>query len=657
MKKSIIITLFTILLFSQIVSAEIILSQPKQIYNLGETLKTEIKVSGQIEGIFEANLVCDNEKQLFYAEYFSLKTNEQKSFDKSLRLTGKKGSCHIEAKIADEEAKTSLFTISNAIFVSLSLNKESLYPNDTMEIQGKAIKENNENLDGIAEIYLNTLFLKETEIKSSKFNEKLSLPKLSSYNYEIIVKARDKENLNFGESKKQITMLSIPSVLKIETNEPKAGSMLEITAFLYDQNNKTLEKNISILIDSPEKQELYSREILSGKKTNFELPDNAPIGNWKISAVYEDTEEEQNFYLDKNEKIIFSIKNNILNVKNIGNVPYKKVLVIEIANENSKLTKEIFVDLAIDKEQKLKLSAPEGEYNIKVMDKTFSKISLTGNAINIEKLSSNGLIKSPFFAMLILIGIVILLIVFSHGKLGFELKKATRIFSKEAEEKKIITTKLGKTEEEKKQLKNLFEKYVDKDIADAIAKQGESKKYANITLLFTDIRGFSSYFDTAHSQEISNLLDNYFKTINYIIKRNRGVINKFIGDAVMAIFNEPIKDKNHVSNAVKAALEIRQAIKKLNERLKRENKREISIGIGIDTGMATIGNFGSKEKLEYTAIGEPVNIAFRLQQTAKPNQIIISDRIKDKAGNIESENLGNISLKNINRKITIYNLK
>ena len=87
------------------------------------------------------------------------------------------------------------------IFVSLSLNKESFYPNDSLEITGKTIKENNENIEGIAEIYLNTIFLKETEIKNSKFSEKLSLPKLDSYEYEIIVKVRDNENLNFGESK------------------------------------------------------------------------------------------------------------------------------------------------------------------------------------------------------------------------------------------------------------------------------------------------------------------------------------------------------------------------------------------------------------------------------------------------------------------------
>lgn len=639
MKKGMIILAFIILAFLQLVSAEIILSQPKQMYNLGETLKTEIKVSGQLEGIFEANLICDNEKQLFYAEYLSLKVNEQKSFEKTLKLTGKKGSCYIEAKINNEDAKTSFFTISNNLLISFSLNKETFYPNDTIEITGKAIKENNLNFEGTAEIYLNTIFLKQTEIKNSKFSEKLSLPKLDSYNYEIIVKAKDNENLNFGEAKKQISILSIPSLLRIETNQPKAGSNLEVLVWLYDQTNKTIEKNISIIIDSPEKTELYSREILSGKKTNFELPDNSPVGNWKISAMYENTKEEENLYLDKNEKITFSIDNNILNVKNIGNVPYKKVLVIEIANENSKLVKEVFIDLAVNKEQKLKLSAPEGEYSITVMDKTFSKIPLTGNAINIEKLSSNGLIKSPFFAILILIGIVILLIVFSHGKLGFELKKATHIFKKEAEEKKLITTKLGKTEEEKKHLKGLFEKYVDKDIANKIMEGKLKQGMHNATFLFTDIRGYSKMSE--NPEKASEILNDYFKIITDAVHLYGGAVSQFEGDAVEAMFNITREQPEHVLKASYTAIKIKKDIENYN----KMKNRELKSGIGIDTGKVYLGSVGSKLQ-RYQPIGNAVNIAAYLSQKSS-NQIFITPRVYEKIKDtIKTKKFGQLTLKN-----------
>jgi len=156
----------------------------------------------------------------------------------------------------------------------------------------------------------------------------------------------------------------------------------------------------------------------------------------------------------------------------------------------------------------------------------------------------------------------------------------------------------------------------------------------DVTIMFSDIRGFTSLSEGMSPQELVSLINVYLSRMTDIIMENRGTVDKYIGDAIMAFWGAPLDDPEHPYRACKAALEMLEALKKINETLP-ENRR-IDIGIGINTGLATIGNMGSTRKKNYTAMGDTVNLASRLEGVNKVfhTRVIISEytyeRVKDR---------------------------
>jgi len=173
----------------------------------------------------------------------------------------------------------------------------------------------------------------------------------------------------------------------------------------------------------------------------------------------------------------------------------------------------------------------------------------------------------------------------------------------------------------KEKVQNAMGKYMSEDVMKSVMQNidnlGLGGKKARATVLFADIRGFTSLSEQMSAQQVSELLNEYFTEMEPIITRYNGIINKFIGDAVMAIFGEPIQDDNHVQNAVKCGYEMLERVEKLNRKWARENKPEIEIGVGINTGEVFVGNIGSVNRMEYTVIGDTVNLASRLESYNK----------------------------------------
>lgn len=146
-----------------------------------------------------------------------------------------------------------------------------------------------------------------------------------------------------------------------------------------------------------------------------------------------------------------------------------------------------------------------------------------------------------------------------------------------------------------------------------------------ITLLFADIRGFTSLSENENPEKIVGLLNRYFSAMTEIIFENRGTLDKYLGDGLMAIFGAPSASEKDADNAVKTAVAMQNRLVDLNTELKNEGFPEISIGIGLHTGVATIGYIGSEQRSEYTAIGDTVNLASRLESSAEGGQILISE--------------------------------
>jgi adenylate cyclase len=155
-----------------------------------------------------------------------------------------------------------------------------------------------------------------------------------------------------------------------------------------------------------------------------------------------------------------------------------------------------------------------------------------------------------------------------------------------------------------------------------------------ITVLFADIRGFTAISELANPERVVNLLNQYFSAMTEIIFEHGGTLDKYIGDELMALFGAPTATPDDARNAVTVAVAMQKRMEGLNLELAAEGYDEIAIGIGLHTGIATVGYIGSERRSEYTAIGDTVNLASRLQSNSKRGQILISEATALAAGDI-----------------------
>ena len=167
-------------------------------------------------------------------------------------------------------------------------------------------------------------------------------------------------------------------------------------------------------------------------------------------------------------------------------------------------------------------------------------------------------------------------------------------------------------------------------VGDPREVKGQSKV---ITLLFSDIRGFTTLSESRRPEEVVEILNRYFSKQVDVIFRHGGTVDKFIGDAIMAFWGAPVDDARHAQNAVKAALEMARVVDEFRATLPGELSREFDIGIGVHTGPAVVGFIGSENKLDYTAIGDSVNLASRIEGATKGvARILVSEATRAACG-------------------------
>ncbi|MBU2529746.1 MAG: HAMP domain-containing protein [Elusimicrobia bacterium] len=188
---------------------------------------------------------------------------------------------------------------------------------------------------------------------------------------------------------------------------------------------------------------------------------------------------------------------------------------------------------------------------------------------------------------------------------------------------------------ERDYIRGMFKKYMSsKEVAEAVLRGGLSLggERKNIVVLFADIRDFSKISSNFEPEETVKLLNAYFSKMTKIIIKRGGNIDKYIGDGLLAIFGAPFSIKNAELQAVSSAVEMRNSLKDFNSKRESKGFNPIKIGICVTAGIAVVGNIGSEEHTEYTAIGEPVNLAARLEGINKKfgTNLIVSKSISDK---------------------------
>ena len=226
-----------------------------------------------------------------------------------------------------------------------------------------------------------------------------------------------------------------------------------------------------------------------------------------------------------------------------------------------------------------------------------------------------------------------------------------------------LVVKYLKEYKERKHITGVFGKYVAPQVVKKVIEEGEealqlggSRRF--VTLLFVDIRGFTPMSEKATPEQVVEILNEYLTLCATSIVNNEGTLDKFIGDATMAIYNAPIQIENHALSAVKTALAMKEGSLALEKKLEERFGRSVKFGIGINTGYAVIGNIGCHFRMDYTAIGDTVNTAARLESNAKPGQILISEStyemVKD---DVDVTPLGAIKVKGKETLINIYQVE
>ena len=225
----------------------------------------------------------------------------------------------------------------------------------------------------------------------------------------------------------------------------------------------------------------------------------------------------------------------------------------------------------------------------------------------------------------------------------------------------IISNYLRERARRKKVL-STFKKYVAPQIVDKISRDGTfalklggEKRQAAV--LFVDIRGFTSLSENLNPEEVVSILNEYLALTTAAILDNEGTLDKFIGDAAMAVFNAPFDLEDYAYKALLAALAIRDGSLQLAEKLQKQFGRTIGYGIGVNMGDVVVGNIGCEFRMDYTAIGDVVNTASRLEGKAKSGEILISESVyQNLQERIIADPVGEMELKGKSQPVQVYRL-
>lgn len=215
---------------------------------------------------------------------------------------------------------------------------------------------------------------------------------------------------------------------------------------------------------------------------------------------------------------------------------------------------------------------------------------------------------------------------------------------------------------EKRRMELTLKMYVDSQVVDQISdftpmELSSVSARKNIAVLFVDIRGFTSMSESLEPEQVVSILNEYFSVVYSSIIAWNGTLDKFIGDAAMAVFNAPNDVDDYVFNAVCAADDIQKNFEPLREKFMSEYGKEVHLGIGINSGTAIVGNIGCMGRFDYTAIGDTVNTASRLESKALPGQILISETVyAEVESRVSVDRVGALSLKGKAKAVETYQI-
>jgi len=217
---------------------------------------------------------------------------------------------------------------------------------------------------------------------------------------------------------------------------------------------------------------------------------------------------------------------------------------------------------------------------------------------------------------------------------------------------------------EKRRVKRLFSRYVSKDVYQQLVDNPEDARLGgnrrHMTVLFSDIRGFTAVSERGQPEAIVTQLNQYFSAMVPIVFANKGTIDKFVGDMIMALYGAPLEDPDHADHAVRTALAMTEELARLNNQWAADGMPPLDIGIGINTGDMVAGNLGSESIMSYTVIGDNVNLGSRLESLTRSFQtrVIVSDATRRALKQTyDLHPLGEVTVKGKSVSVQVYEVR
>jgi adenylate cyclase len=212
----------------------------------------------------------------------------------------------------------------------------------------------------------------------------------------------------------------------------------------------------------------------------------------------------------------------------------------------------------------------------------------------------------------------------------------------------------------KRQFTELFGQYVPPELVDKMAENPEKYsmegKREDLTVLFSDVRGFTTISESLDPHELSAYINEYLTTMSLVIRNNRGTLDKYIGDAIMAFWGAPVTDPAHHRNGVITAMQMQEKATALNEEFRKRGWPEFKIGVGLNSGVMSVGDMGSKVRKAYTVMGDPVNLGSRLEGITKQYGvgILVGESTKKAVSDVVFREIDRVRVKGKDEPIAIF---
>ena len=305
------------------------------------------------------------------------------------------------------------------------------------------------------------------------------------------------------------------------------------------------------------------------------------------------------------------------------------------------------------------LPEPGSAYAASMLDRGVAEIvdlgEMSGAGSNLRSL-----IFAPLRAKQHTVGVIVLVNDSGDSYTAPDLKLLNTIALQTAAgiENALANRELLEREVERQALK----RYLPSKVADLILASGGAAQLTGelqpVTVLYVDIRGFAAMSEPMDARETVAMLREFFSVMSTAILECNGTLDKFIGDCIMALFGAPVKSEEAARDGLRAAVLMQQRMRTLNQQRSKNNAPPIQIGIGLHHGLAVVGNIGSEDRVQYTAIGDTVNVASRLVNNAGASQILVSEDVRAELSDHEGfEPLGEVELKGRAGKINVYSVR